>query len=543
MLKVDSEPNSSQRMQQKMDKSFFKSWKLPKIGRSSHHRGGGPHRGGHPAAPPDLLTGSANGGADVMLSEDGILVPNRCNLNEEDEEEDVTADDILAKYRTNKCAAATSGTELSNSNEVILSGPFEGEAANNVNGEALDLVDGLQASAENDFDDRLIIDPHNLEASFAFQDAKRKLRMMLSEADLSLLLTTTSIPYPSSNSQSTNNRDNLRVHANNDLVSLLKVQLAEAHNLQDRNLVAQLHETLRCLSLFDNEGCRKLVRSLKEDYKRRSPYLAYLVKCRQGLLATLAHQRRLLSRMEADRRVCSSHQLNVCSRLFLEKREKQILTFVNSFKEAKAADEKIALMERFLASLWSQLESDTSVTLLTSSSSTEIQMDLCRMAVERAVVSHIYYAAMFPNGEADACRDNVLTEHIRKLAGEITPNHRDLRIGRHFQYEAPWPSAQAELGQLAAFKTPKDKVACVVRCCQTIMNLLSLSQAKSSVPAADDFLPVLVFVVVKANPANLLSTVQYVESFYGSRLGGEDHYWWMQFVAAIEFIKTMDYST
>ena len=478
-----------------------------------------------------------------MLSEDGILVPNRCNLNEEDEEEDVTADDILAKYRTNKCAAATSGTELSNSNEVILSGPFEGEAANNVNGEALDLVDGLQASAENDFDDRLIIDPHNLEASFAFQDAKRKLRMMLSEADLSLLLTTTSIPYPSSNSQSTNNRDNLRVHANNDLVSLLKVQLAEAHNLQDRNLVAQLHETLRCLSLFDNEGCRKLVRSLKEDYKRRSPYLAYLVKCRQGLLATLAHQRRLLSRMEADRRVCSSHQLNVCSRLFLEKREKQILTFVNNFKEAKAADEKIALMERFLASLWSQLESDTSVTLLTSSSSTEIQMDLCRMAVERAVVSHIYYAAMFPNGEADACRDNVLTEHIRKLAGEITPNHRDLRIGRHFQYEAPWPSAQAELGQLAAFKTPKDKVACVVRCCQTIMNLLSLSQAKSSVPAADDFLPVLVFVVVKANPANLLSTVQYVESFYGSRLGGEDHYWWMQFVAAIEFIKTMDYST
>ena len=79
------------------------------------------------------------------------------------------------------------------------------------------------------------------------------------------------------------------------------MQLAEAHNLQDRNLVAQLHETLRCLSLFDNEACRKLVRSLKEDYKRRSPYLAYLVKCRQGLLATLAHQRRLLQRMEADR--------------------------------------------------------------------------------------------------------------------------------------------------------------------------------------------------------------------------------------------------
>ena len=153
----------------------------------------------------------------------------------------------------------------------------------------------------------------------------------------------------------------------------------------------------------------------------------------------------------------------------------------------------------------------------------------------------IYYHAMFPNGEADVHRDAVLADHINKLAAELTPNHRDLRVAKQYHYEAPWPSAQAELGQLAAFKTPKDKVACVVRCCQTIMNLLSLS-AKSSVPAADDFLPVLVFVIVKANPPSVLSTVQYVESFYGNRVSGEDHYWWMQFVAAIEFIKTMDYS-
>ena len=468
---------------------------------------------------------SSNNDEQAVLPGESILVPTQAN------EDEVTADDILAKYRTKP---------LSTSNQVILSAPFATEGGNQV--PIGDFVDGPPPGLQemDDFDDRLVIDPHNLEASFAFQDAKRKLRMMLSEADLSLL--TTSLPSATSSSATSATSSSSRdLKANNDLVAFLKVQLAEAHNLQDRNLVAQLHETLRCMSLFDNEGCRKLVRSLKEDYKRRAPYLAYLVKCRQGLLTTLAHQRRLLSRMDADRRVCSAHQLNVCSRLFLEKREKQMLTFVANFKDScSASDEKIALMERFLNSLWSQLESDTSVTLLTANS--PAQMEMCRMAVERAVVSHIYYAAMFPNGEADASRDNVLSEHIRKLASEITPNHRDLRIARHFHYEAPWPSAQAELSQLAAFKTPKDKVACVVRGCQTIMNLLSLS-AKSSVPAADDFLPVLVFVVVKSNPANLLSTVQYVESFYGNRLSGEDHYWWMQFVAAIEFIKTMDYAT
>ncbi len=74
------------------------------------------------------------------------------------------------------------------------------------------------------------------------------------------------------------------------------------------------------------------------------------------------------------------------------------------------------------------------------------------------------------------------------------------------------------------------------------MNLLSLASAKG-VPAADDFVPVLVFVLIKANPPALLSTVQYVDAFYGNRLSGEDQYWWMQFAAAIEFIKTMDYNS
>ena len=35
-------------------------------------------------------------------------------------------------------------------------------------------------------------------------------------------------------------------------------------------------------------------------------------------------------------------------------------------------------------------------------------------------------------------------------------------------------------------------------------------------------------VLIKANPPAMLSTVQYVDAFYGNRLQGEDQYWWMQ---------------
>lgn len=39
----------------------------------------------------------------------------------------------------------------------------------------------------------------------------------------------------------------------NELVAFLKLQLAEAINLQDKDLIAQLHETIRCLRQFDSQ--------------------------------------------------------------------------------------------------------------------------------------------------------------------------------------------------------------------------------------------------------------------------------------------------
>ena len=115
----------------------------------------------------------------AIASQEDILVP----TTEE------TTDDILNKYRSkpstsNSSNAATRGSELSTSSEVILTGtPFNSN--NQRPGEAAaDMVDGF---VDADIaDDRLVIDPHNVEASFAFHDAKRKLRMMLSEADMSL---------------------------------------------------------------------------------------------------------------------------------------------------------------------------------------------------------------------------------------------------------------------------------------------------------------------------------------------------------------------
>uniref|UniRef100_A0A8C6VMB7 GTPase-activating protein and VPS9 domain-containing protein 1 n=1 Tax=Naja naja TaxID=35670 RepID=A0A8C6VMB7_NAJNA len=135
--------------------------------------------------------------------------------------------------------------------------------------------------------------------------------------------------------------------------------------------------------------------------------------------------------------------------------------------------------------------------------------------------------------------DRLLHDHIQRLSKVVTANHKALQIPEVYLREAPWPSAQAEICTISAYKTPRDKLQCVLRMCSTIMNLLSLAN-EDSVPGADDFVPVLVFVLIKANPPCLLSTVQYISSFYANSLTGEESYWWMQFTAAVEFIKTID---
>jgi len=470
----------------KRDRSFFKSWKLPKIGR----RGGG----GRGSKSEEYLRAGDN----HRLTGDAFNIPEHAEgpclrraISDETKASAIenieTSDDILAKYRKK---------------------PDDDK----VDGGDMDILQ--QREQEDECNPLQEMDRENMEASYVFQDARRKLRLVLSETELPIM----------------NGRG-----AEGELTSLLTVMLAQAINQQDRSSSAQLRETLRCLSHFDQEGCAKLVRSLRDEYRRRSPYIAYLVRSRQGLLVSLATLEKVSARLESEQKMCSKFLISVCVRLFLERRDDELQQLQAQFSGTNLMDEKTELVVQFLNRLWNSLEMEPML-----AATNDEQRSEARKAVERAIFSQIYMLAMYPNQEADASRDIVLQQHIARLADVVTPNHRDLKIPRRYQYECPWPAAQAELRRLAAFKMPADKVHCISRVSSIIMNLLSLAQDKS-VPAADDFVPVLVFVIIKANPPSLLSTVQFVDNFYRDRLCGEECYWWMQFVGAVEFIKTMDY--
>ncbi|XP_061527371.1 GTPase-activating protein and VPS9 domain-containing protein 1 isoform X3 [Phycodurus eques] len=431
------------------------------------------------------------------------------------------AEDILDKYRnikrTSPSDGATAGAAFEGAGDICVEESVHGspreDALHNISTD--DLPDSASQTAQQ----------HG--SKFSFSDAKKKLRLALCSAD--------SVALPILTSATT--RNGLPDHMDpedNEIVCFLKVQLAEAINLQDKNQMAQIQETTRCVSRFDPRTCRKLLAAIAEDYRKRAPYIAYLTRCRQGLQTSQAHLERLLQRVLRDKEVANRYFTTVCVRLLLEHMESRMLDFIKAFQVCTAADDKTAAVEDFLRYLYGAMARDAIWQY-----ASEDQLQDAQMAIERSVMNRIFKLAFYPNQDGDILRDQLLHEHIQRLSKVVTANHKALQIPEVYLKEAPWPSAQSEIKTINAYKTPRDKVQCILRMCSTIMNLLSLAN-EDSVPGADDFVPVLVFVLIRANPPCLLSTVQYINNFYASRLSGEECYWWMQFTAAVEFIKTID---
>ena len=160
-------------------------------------------------------------------------------------------------------------------------------------------------------------------------------------------------------------------------MSVLNIMLAKAINLQDRSGAAQIRETLRCISLLEPEDHGKLILRLREEHRARSPYIAYLVRSRQGLLANQATLDSLCKRMEIEQRMSSKFLITVCVRsvlspeedswrdmkyfslrLFLERRDDELQLLTAQFSATNMMDEKTELVVQFLNKMWAGLEQE-----------------------------------------------------------------------------------------------------------------------------------------------------------------------------------------
>lgn len=111
---------------------------------------------------------------------------------------------------------------------------------------------------------------------------------------------------------------------------------------------------------------------------------------------------------------------------------------------------------------------------------------------------------LFRRYPQDQSKDVTLMTRLRQLQF-LEPVHLEIPEDKGYKRDL-WLAAMRELSKMDEFKAPRDKLICLVNCCKIVMN--SLMNVKAG---ADDFFPVLLFVVIKALPTNLESNLQYIQ--------------------------------
>lgn len=142
--------------------------------------------------------------------------------------------------------------------------------------------------------------------------------------------------------------------------------------------------------------------------------------------------------------------------------------------------------------------------------------------------------------QEDVERDEILAQKVR-IYGWVREEHLDIKpvgeSGRKFL-----TLAMQELEKIKSYRAPRDKVICVLNCCKVIFGLLR--HAADGDTSADRFVPLLIYVVLRANPEHLVSNVQYILRFRNpDKLGGEAGYYLSSLMGAIQFIESLDRSS
>jgi uncharacterized membrane protein YgcG len=158
-------------------------------------------------------------------------------------------------------------------------------------------------------------------------------------------------------------------------------------------------------------------------------------------------------------------------------------------------------------------------------------------ALERYITSRLHTRIFAPGFDARQ-HDADLRMRIAKLQF-ITPDHLDIPE-EHRNLDA-WARAAAALQTMAVRTTPVEKLDCIL---EASRHVYSAPQLNGAAPmSADDFLPVLVYIVLQANPPELQSNVDFISAFRArARMVGEPAYFFTHLAGAVYFIETLDAS-
>ncbi|KAH7098250.1 hypothetical protein BKA62DRAFT_622949 [Auriculariales sp. MPI-PUGE-AT-0066] len=221
---------------------------------------------------------------------------------------------------------------------------------------------------------------------------------------------------------------------------------------------------------------------------------------------------------------------------------KYLRSFLSNFsKKTFTVNDQVKLIHNFLSFISEKMRE-----VEPWKNAPELEFDNAIEAMEKLVMNKLYDHTFTPQVERtgrpvttdDLERDHVLEQRIR-LFSWINEGHLDVPNGENVH--GFYQFAEQELLKVNHYKAPRDKLICILNSCKVIFGLIRHAHADEG---ADSFLPILIFVVLRAHPEHLISNVEYINRFRrANKLQSEAGYYLSSLMGAISFIETMDHTS
>ncbi|KFD55509.1 hypothetical protein M514_03561 [Trichuris suis] len=150
------------------------------------------------------------------------------------------------------------------------------------------------------------------------------------------------------------------------------------------------------------------------------------------------------------------------------------------------------------------------------------------------------YNSLFWSDSDEEVADISFQERIRSLhwvtCGPLDPGFDLANVAVVECFE----KAISEIIATNSHRSPKQKLASLTSCCNLIFQCHK--ESRGTLASADEFLPALIYVVLKANPPLILSNVKFISRFaLPSRLmSGEAGYYFTNLCCALNFIQNLN---
>uniref|UniRef100_A0A8C3UG47 Ankyrin repeat domain 27 n=1 Tax=Catharus ustulatus TaxID=91951 RepID=A0A8C3UG47_CATUS len=214
-----------------------------------------------------------------------------------------------------------------------------------------------------------------------------------------------------------------------------------------------------------------------------------------------------------------------------ERFDKYLGSFYRTFKEheRKSLRHYIDSVNALYTKCLQHLLRDSHLKMLAKQ---EEQMNLIKQAVEMYIHHAIYDLVFKYVGTIEASEDadfNKITRSLQDL------QQKDIGVKPEFSFNIP--RAKRELGQLNKCTSPQQKLLCLRKVVQIIMQSPS-QRVNMETMCADDLLSVLLYLLVKTEIPNWMANLSYIKNFrLCSSVKDELGYCLTSIEAAIEYIR------